>query len=291
MTAIRLVPCGEAVLVRLVGGAAARAGADLAQQADQVGLRDLRALGQVVATLEGVAREPARGLAHADRRAARAGVDLGLRQGVRGAGGLPEESCGGAESGGDPVSERHLPSIWATGVACQDRFVGPVRQPIRRAANPLVKSVGIENNRRRMARIFEDNSRSIGGTPLIHLRRIAAGRQGPRARQDRGPQPGLLGQVPHRRLDDLRRREARRAPAGHRGHRADQRQHRHRAGVRVRVARLPADPDDAGDHEPRAPQGAGGVRRQPGAHARRRGHDGRDRQGRGDRRRPTRSAT
>ena len=86
-----------------------------------------------------------------------------------------------------------------------------------------------------MARIFEDNSQSIGNTPLVRLNRITqgAGRDG--GREDRGAQPGLLGEVPHRRRDDLGRRARRAARAGlaradHR--RADERQHRHRAGLR-----------------------------------------------------------
>ena len=56
---------------------------------------------------------------------------------------------------------------------------------------------------------FADNSLSIGHTPLVRLNRIVDGASGDRARQDRGPQPGLFGQVPHRRGDDLGRRAAR----------------------------------------------------------------------------------
>jgi cysteine synthase len=39
-------------------------------------------------------------------------------------------------------------------------------------AEPLVMAPLFADNRRPMARIFEDNSRSIGGTPLVHLRRL-----------------------------------------------------------------------------------------------------------------------
>ena len=102
--------------------------------------------------------------------------------------------------------------------------------------------------------------------------------------QDRGTQSRLFGEVPHRRRDDLGRREAR--PAGSRqgARRADQRQHRHRAGFRRRRPRHPADPDDAGDHERRAAQAADRARRQAGAHRGAEGHERRDRQERGDRR-------
>ena len=46
----------------------------------------------------------------------------------------------------------------------------------------------------------------------------------------------------------------------HRHHRADQRQHRHRPGVRLRGPRLQADGDDAREHEPGAPPAAQGAR-------------------------------
>ena len=72
---------------------------------------------------------------------------------------------------------------------------------------------------------------------------------------------------------------------------ADQRQHRHRAGLRGRRARLSDHPDDAGDHVHRAPQGAEGAGRETGAHRRLEGHGGVHRQGRGDWWPRTRTAT
>ena len=83
---------------------------------------------------------------------------------------------------------------------------------------------------------------------------------------------------PHRRGDDRGCREARGLINKDIGdHRADQRQHRHRAGLRLRGARLQADPDDAGDHEHRAPPAARGARRRTRADAGRRGDERRDR--------------
>ena len=58
-----------------------------------------------------------------------------------------------------------------------------------------------------MARWFDDNSLSIGRTPLVRLNRVTDGADGDRARQDRGPQSRLFRQMPHRRGDDLGRRE------------------------------------------------------------------------------------
>ena len=59
--------------------------------------------------------------------------------------------------------------------------------------------------------------------------------------------------------------------------RADQRQHRHRPGDGRRRARLRDRPHHARDDERRAPQPAARLRRPAGAHAGRRGHEGRHR--------------
>ena len=96
--------------------------------------------------------------------------------------------------------------------------------------------------------VFNDNSLSIGKTPLVKLTRVVNGAKGYCPRQDRGPQPGLFGQVPHRRRHDLGCREERHAQAGRGDRRADQRQHRHRPGLRRGGPRLQADPDHARDH-------------------------------------------
>ena len=54
-----------------------------------------------------------------------------------------------------------------------------------------------------MGNIFADNSFSIGNTPLVKINRMAKGAQGYRRCQDRGPQPGLFGEVPDRGQHDL----------------------------------------------------------------------------------------
>ena len=81
-------------------------------------------------------------------------------------------------------------------------------------------------------------------------------------------------EVPHRRVDDLGRGKARRAQAGQRTDRAHQRQHRHRAGLCRRRARLPGHADDARDHVDRAPQSAQGSGREAHPHRRRDGMGG-----------------
>jgi hypothetical protein len=59
-----------------------------------------------------------------------------------------------------------------------------------------------------------DNALSIGKHAARPPRTASGmGREGHAARQDRGPQPGLLGEVPHRRGDGVGRRAARRARA------------------------------------------------------------------------------
>ena len=84
-----------------------------------------------------------------------------------------------------------------------------------------------------MGRIFGDNSRSIGGTPLVradarHGRR-AGDASSPRSRAATRPTPSSAASAPSMIWDA---EAARAAAARHAGRRADQRQHRHRAGVR-----------------------------------------------------------
>ena len=132
-----------------------------------------------------------------------------------------------------------------------------------------------------------------------HDRRYASRRHGP-DRQGEGrrrPSPGearilqsdFERQGPHRRRDDRRARGAGQDIARtRRSGRADLRQHRHCARLRGGRARLPADPGDAGIDVDRAAQDAGPARGRTGSHARRAGHERRDRQGERDHRRDAR---
>ena len=63
-----------------------------------------------------------------------------------------------------------------------------------------------------MAR-YEDNSQSIGNTPLIKLNRVAGSEATVLAKVE-GRSPGLFGKGSHRRGDDLGRREAGRLKPG-----------------------------------------------------------------------------
>ena len=117
---------------------------------------------------------------------------------------------------------------------------------------------------------FDDNALSIGRTPLVKLNRVVDGGSSHRSGQDRRPQPGLFGEVPHRRIHGVGRRSAGRAHPGEGTDRAHQREHGHRAGFRGRGQGLPHHADHAGDDVAGTAQGAGGVRREAGADRRRR---------------------
>ena len=110
--------------------------------------------------------------------------------------------------------------------------------------------------------LYQDNSLSIGRTPLIKLNRRHRRRAGHGSGQDRRPESGLLGEGSHRRLHDLGRGKARRSRTRQGTDRAHQRQYRNRAGLRRGGARLPHHADYARDHVHRAAQGAARVRRE-----------------------------
>ena len=96
-----------------------------------------------------------------------------------------------------------------------------------------------------MAHWYEDNSQSIGHTPLVRLNRVIEARRRRCSARSRHVAP-LFGQSPHRRRDGMGGREAWLSGARQGTRRTDQRQHRHRAGVRGCGAQHSADPDDAG---------------------------------------------
>ena len=125
----------------------------------------------------------------------------------------------------------------------------------------------------------------IGDTPLVEIRRLGRESRARRcARQGRAHESRRLGEGPHLPGDDRGRRATGPPRARRRGRRADQRQHRHRPRAGRAPPRLPLRPDDAREHEPRAPSAAAGLRRRGRADARGRADGGRDRQGTRDRR-------
>ena len=101
----------------------------------------------------------------------------------------------------------------------------------------------------------------VGNTPLVELRRLGDGLAGLGRGEARVPEPGRLGEGPDRGRDDRRRRARRLAAAGRDDRRADERQHRDRAGDGLRGARLRARPHPARGDEPRADQAAARLRR------------------------------
>ena len=117
----------------------------------------------------------------------------------------------------------------------------------------------------------------VGRTPMVQLARLSPEDGGRGLRQARDVQPRRLGQGPDRRRHDRGGRAG--GPDRARPHddrRGDERQHRHRAGVRVRGQGLRADPHAAAGNEPRA-RGPAAPLRRAGAHHR---VDGRHERGR-----------
>ena len=101
----------------------------------------------------------------------------------------------------------------------------------------------------------------VGNTPLVKLNSVAARRGAHRARQDRVPQPGRLGEGPDRRADDRGGREVRRAAPGRHDRRAHLGQHRRGSGHRRPAARLPLRVRAARQGQPGQDQRPQGVRR------------------------------
>ena len=57
--------------------------------------------------------------------------------------------------------------------------------------------------------VYQDNSLSIGRTPLVRLNRVTEGTGATVLAKIRGTEPRILGEMPNRRSDDLGRRRAR----------------------------------------------------------------------------------
>src|ERR1017187_8981709 len=113
---------------------------------------------------------------------------------------------------------------------------------------------------------FEDNSLSIGNTPLIKLNRIV---NGPGTKvygkiEGRNPTYSVKCRIGASMIWDAEQRGLLKPRRGTGG--AHQRQYGDRSGVRCGVARLLDYIDHARNHVTGAAQGAEGIRRPPGAH-------------------------
>ena len=86
---------------------------------------------------------------------------------------------------------------------------------------------------------FEDNSQSIGHTPLVRLNRVIDGAPATVLAKIEGRNPAYSVKCRIGAAHGLGRRTARPARPRQGTRRAHQRQHRHRAGLRRRGARLP----------------------------------------------------
>ena len=135
-----------------------------------------------------------------------------------------------------------------------------------------------------MARWFEDNSLSIGRTPLVRLNRITDGAPATVLAKIEGRNPAysVKCRIGAAMVWDAEKRGLLGAGQGDR--RADERQHRHCAGFRRGLARALSHAHHARDDEPRASQAASRFRRQAGSDGGRARHGRRRRQGGGDRR-------
>ena len=106
---------------------------------------------------------------------------------------------------------------------------------------------------------YEDNSQSIGNSPLIKLNRVV----GPEATvlakiEGRNPAYSVKDRIGAAMIWDAEKTGT--PETGHGDHRADFRQHGHLARLRGRRPRLQAAPHHAGEHEHRAQEGVEDIR-------------------------------
>ena len=130
-------------------------------------------------------------------------------------------------------------------------------------------------------KVYDDITQTIGGTPLVRLRRVTEGCKATVVAklENFNPLWSVKDRIGVAMIEAAEQR--RQDHEGHGHHRADQRQHRHRPGVRLRRQGLQADRHHAREHVARAAAAAEGVRGRAAPDARREGHERGDRPGRG----------
>ena len=129
-------------------------------------------------------------------------------------------------------------------------------------------------------RIYNSITETIGDTPLVRIHRMAQ-EAGVKADillklEFFNPLASVKDRIGVGMIEALEKEGTHHARQIHPG-RTDQRQYRHRAGVRRRRQRLSPDPGDAGIHVDRAAQDAADHGRGTGTHRCRQRHEGRDR--------------
>ena len=100
-----------------------------------------------------------------------------------------------------------------------------------------------------MAKVYQDNSQSIGNTPLVRLNHVTKGGKATVLVKIEGRNPAysVKCRIGANMVWDAR--GPRRSQAGDGNNRAHQRQYRDRPGLRRCGQRVCADPYDAGNHE------------------------------------------
>ena len=140
-----------------------------------------------------------------------------------------------------------------------------------------------------MASVYRDVTAAVGGTPLVQINKLIQGATVLAKIESRNPMSSVKDRIGVAMIEAAERDGQ--DQARHADRRADQRQHGHRPGVRLRGPRVPTAPDDARVDEHRAAQAAQGAGGRAGADAGGEGMNGRDQQGHRDRRGRRRTAS